>query len=332
MILMGTLVFSQKRIVVQNVTSTVFDDINDAIIAANPGDTIYLPGGTFSITVNPINKTLHFIGVGHYPNSVVEGEVTKISSGIVFTGNCDNCSLTGMSIGSLTFGDTNGNETENISISRCNIIGGIDLRRSDIGSPTLNTSITESVFNRLDAHYGVQVYVSKCIIASTYTFLLKISNSIFEHNIFYGSPAAYQTYSDLTNCLFRNNIISNSLIYYSRVSSFVNNIFNMEVAFPYGDNNSGSNNITIPSSSFRSLFEHITNEGFFNYDNDYHLVTGSPAVGAADDGTDLGIYGSPVPYKVDAIPFNPHIRSVNIPLNATHGELPVEITVEAQPR
>ena len=63
-----------------------------------------------------------------------------------------------------------------------------------------------------------------------------------------------------------------------------------------------------------------------------HLAPGSGGIGAADDGTDIGIYGSSSPYKPGNVPYNPHFRTATVaPATNPNGDLPVNIHVAAQP-
>ena len=73
-------------------------------------------------------------------------------------------------------------------------------------------------------------------------------------------------------------------------------------------------------------------DGVYQYTDDLHLAVGSGGIGAADDGTDIGLYGSGSPYKPGAVPFNPHFRAAVIaPSTNANGDLPVNIRVAAQP-
>jgi hypothetical protein len=71
----------------------------------------------------------------------------------------------------------------------------------------------------------------------------------------------------------------------------------------------------------------------FSYTNNYHLKTTSNGHNAGNDGTDVGLYGTLIPYKESAVPFNPHISSKTIGTVTTPtGTLNVDIKVSAQDR
>ncbi|MEN9441961.1 MAG: hypothetical protein RLZ33_2038, partial [Bacteroidota bacterium] len=61
--------YSQQTFVRQNGTSNVYYSISEVFSTAQPGDTIYLPGGAFNISTLTIDKKLHIFGVGHHPDS-----------------------------------------------------------------------------------------------------------------------------------------------------------------------------------------------------------------------------------------------------------------------
>ena len=59
----------------------------------------------------------------------------------------------------------------------------------------------------------------------------------------------------------------------------------------------------------------------------------SPCKNAGTDGTDIGIFGCPAPYKDGAVPFNPHINKALISGQTDKdGKLKVDIQVSAQTR
>ncbi|HSK13334.1 MAG TPA: hypothetical protein VK907_08965, partial [Phnomibacter sp.] len=69
----------------------------------------------------------------------------------------------------------------------------------------------------------------------------------------------------------------------------------------------------------------------FSEKDDYHLTANSPARNAGFDGKDCGIYGGANPYKIGAVPMNPHIRSKEISAQTDgQGMLQIKATVVAQ--
>ena len=323
--------FAQKQIVVQGSTTQTFSDLNSAIAAATAGDTIYIPGGGFTVS-GTIDKTLHWRGVGHYPDSTAATGFTNITSGVGFSGNCDNSTFEGIYFASSVSFGTDGNETTGIIINRCRIIGLLTLRaNSDIaaGHPDLNFRLNESVVANIDARLGTNVRLTKNMVFSNLTGFYQC---FFDHNDFNYSGTTLVYSSEF--CQFTNNVFSYSYALHSTTlnCNFQNNLFQAGMPFdPVITTHTSSENIT--GVGVANIYTSISSNNYsFDYANDYHLKAGSPGIGAATDGTNIGIYGTSLPYKDGAVPYAPHIRAANIDNVAVSGNLGVQITVAAQER
>lgn len=334
--------FAQKQIVVQNGTAQTFSDINAAITAAVAGDTIYIPGGGFTLSSTTIDKTLHWRGVGHYPDSTVATGFTTINSALTFTGNCDNSTFEGINFASsLVFGST-GNEATGIEMKHCRVQGNLSLRSSaDIsgGYPDLDFTLSECVTQAVLGNYGTNIRLEKNLVFGP---LFTFYQCYFNHNNFCTSSS--YVLNSCTNCQFINNVFA-----YSQGQSgtsncnFQNNIFQGGMFYdPVTSSHTGSGNIH--SVAWQNVFTALTTSIYtFSYDNDYHLkttstgttedgTTGVSILGTATDGTNAGIYGTALPYKEGAVPYAPHIRTANIDNEAVSGNLGVQVTVAAQER
>ena len=153
----------------------------------------------------------------------------------------------------------------------------------------------------------------------------------FNHNDFnYGSSYVI---NNCNFCQFVNNVFSWSQgISNSFNCNFQNNLFQSTLPFdPVTQTHTGTNNITGVGTS--NVYQSIAvNNYTFDFANDYHLQAGSPGIGAATDGTNIGIYGTSLPYKEGAVPYAPHIQSASIDNEAVGGNLGVQIKVAAQER
>lgn len=335
LVLLSTLSFAQPHFVVQNGTTKVFDDINKAITEASSGDTLYVPGGGFSISAT-IDKTLHWIGVGHYPDSTIATLPCRIVSDVTFTGNCDNSTFEGIDFTSNFTTGSADNELENLIMKRCRVRGTIYLRATTTGTPNINAQISECVIYNIDGQNASNCLVEKCIINymvnNFYQSLFKFNNMNLNNPTgWYGS--ATNTVNGCFNCQFRNNIFSNEYDL-SGVESceFSYNLYAGALPFDQiNSTNSGTNNVV--NAGADNIYTTITN-GItdFQYANNYHLKAGCIGIGAADDATDIGIYGSALPYKEGAVPSYPHVRTAKINTTAVDGKLGVKITVAAQER
>ena len=339
---LGLISWGQAQFVVQNGAKTeVYNNINTAITNAAAGDTLYLPGGGFSITDVTITKTLHWVGHGHYPSETGATMQTRITSALTFTGNCDNSSFEGIFFTStLNFGSS-GDEAINIKMKRCRILSTLTLRASTTGNPDLNFQLSECVTGHLIANNGSNCMIEKSLIfGQMQHFYL----SLFSHNtINAGNVSNRVIYSGSGNT-FNDNIFGNEWgIYNSTSNTFNNNIFQSILPYtPPSDSNTGSNNIyNVGYGNIYTDISHSPNIYTFSYDNNYHLNTASTGtaesdgstvsiIGAATDGTNAGIYGTTTPYKT--IPYYPHIKTATIATEATNDQLDVNINAEAQSR
>lgn len=333
--LSSIITFAQPHFVVQNGTTKVFNNINTAIEAANSGDTLYVPGGGFSISA-AVDKTLHWIGVGHYPDSTTATGPTKIVTAVTFTGNCDNSSFEGIDFTSEIYMGSDGNELENLVMKRCRVRGTLNLRAVSGGNPNINAQISESVIYNLNGNNASNCKVEKCIINY---WINNFQQSLFSfNNLNLNNPTGWyggntNTVNGCYNCQFRNNIFA-----YEYALSGVENCefsYNMYAGGlpfdPVNSTNSGTNNVINVGSD--NIYTTITTSiPDFQYADNFHLKPGCQGIGAADDGTDIGVYGSSLPYKEGAVPSYPHIQSAKVNSQAVDGKLGVKITVAAQER
>lgn len=341
LLFLGLISWSQSQFVVQNGTKTeVYNNINTAITNAVAGDTLYIPGGGFTITNSTINKTLHWVGHGHYPDSTLATMQTRITTALTFTGNCDNSSFEGIFFTSnLDFGSSS-DEAVNIKMSRCRILGTLNMRAISTGNPDLNFHISECVTGHLYASYG-----SNCLIENSQIFgpVHYFVQAMFSHNCINASSSNRIVYA-CSNCVFNDNVWSNEWgLYNSTSNTFQNNIYQSVLPYnPPTDSNTGSNNIyNVGSANVFTDISHSANIYTFSYENDYHLKTASTGtaesdgstvsiLGTASDGTNAGIYGTTTPYKIT--PFYPHINTATIATKAVNDQLGVTINAAAQSR
>lgn len=331
-VLLSTVSFAQPHFVLQNGTTKVFNDINKAIAEAGAGDTLYVPGGGFSISA-AVDKSIHWIGVGHYPDSTSATGPTRIVSAISFTGNCDNSTFEGIDFTSAISMGSSDNELVNMIMKRCRVRGTLNLRVSSSGNPNINAQIIECVIYNLDGRYASNCKVEKSIInyaINNFYQSLFIYNDL---NLIQPSYYSSNTINGCYNCQFRNNIFTNEFdLSFVESCEFSYNLYTGALPFdPVNSSNSGTNNIINVASDniYTTITTGITD---FQYANNYHLKSGCLGIGAADDATEIGIYGSALPYKDGAVPSYPHIQTAKVNTMAVDGKLGVKITVAAQKR
>ena len=341
LLLLCLISWGQSQFVVQNGSKTeVYNNINTAITNAVAGDTLYIPGGGFTITNTTIDKTLHWVGHGHYPDSTQATMQSRINTPLTFSGNCDGSSFEGIFFtNDVKFGSTS-DEAINVKLKRCRILGTVFLRIATTGNPALNFQISECTLQNLNANNGSNCLVKNSLIFGSTQYFYQ---SNFIHNNFNANSSTLIYYCQ--SCLYEDNVFSNTYgLYYSYSNNLINNIFSGAIPYsPPGDSNIGSNNIyNVGTANIFIDVSHSTNINTFSYDNDYHLNTAGTGIAESDgstgvsilsmasDGTNAGIYGSATPYKT--IPYYPHINTATIDSEASNNQLGVEINVQAQDR
>lgn len=316
---------------------TTFTDLTAALAASVNGDTLYLPGGPVYAS-NPtitIDKSLTIIGAGHYPDSTVATYQTIISGTVKIVTGADGGLLCGVKCNTLWFGSSTANHNvNNYRIMRCNITGQF---YPSSGGQSLSQNIL----------------ISECIINSSSAWTSYYFTSVlFEKNIINVDPGSYYGGSGLfNNCIFYNsypqffinsafNTFNNCIIIQSLYTSvsigssstIINNLLVSYIGTSPTLTYSGIVNNPLTKEATTSTFVNA-NTTSFAYTNNYHVKATSNGHNAGNDGTDVGIYGTLIPYKESAVPFNPHISSKTIGTVTTPtGTLNVDIKVSAQDR
>ena len=297
------------------------NSLADVLLDTNPGDTIYLPNGSFGTAT--INRKVVIFGVGHDPESTAATFSTQMTS-LILAAGAEESIISGLSL-------------TNLSITA----GNTDIRRCHISTIGYGSNLANGgslreciIYTRISGNGVSNLNMSNCIFhtANTATntanlFIKDVKNSIFQNNILMNYWRF--GFQDITDCVFNNNYIIGYNNNEITNCLFNNNIFSTNVNFPNGSNNGADNlsNLTV-NATFEDVNETMIR---FLYTNDYNLRNASPGKGAGLDGTDIGIFGGAFPFKVGSTPRNPHISEKDIPFNlTTDGKLPVKITVEAQ--
>lgn len=319
-------VTAQLRFIVQNGDSAkVYGTFGAAFAATQQGDTLYLPGGTFNMGNITINKKLTMIGAGHHPTYSQATGRTEITGSIALITGSDTSRFSGFYLsGNINFGTskTNSNIT-NIEISRCNV-NTIKLYYSDYygSSPSLAEQllISENIIRgEIVGGDAQNVLIEKNILHNIQDF----NNNVLISNNVVLIPNSLM-FQEITSCTIQNNVFIHTgtyLFYNNSANTVKNNLF-------VNTYSGGTDNID--QQPLESIFVNYTG-GAFSYDFDFHLQETSPGKNAGSDGTDIGIYGTVMPWKDGGVPFNPHITIEDIATKTdTEGKLNVKVTVEAQ--
>lgn len=307
---------AQTLIAVTNDTgSSFYSTLDLAITNATAGDYIYLPGGSFTISM-PIAKKLQIVGVGHNPDSCIVSGISQVIGDFVINSGSDHGSISGLKIwGNINFKLNTGQTISYYSIERCN------LNSVSIATNSTKILINECVIGNVSGSNSQGILVSKCIFSGGVGGFA--ANSFINNNVFLTTSFGYPT----SGCDFKNNIFLSAGPYPAAgyTATYQNNSFTSEVTSLHNC----YNNIVVPADG---LFVKKTKAGF-DYDQDYHVLATSPAHNAGTDKTDLGIYGTASPWKEGSLPGNPHVQRVQSKTVSTlDGNLDVKTNVVAQDR
>jgi hypothetical protein len=311
-------------------TCAPYTTLDLAYAGASSGDYIYLPAGEFTLTPQ-INKVVNFIGAGFDTNASAATGITRISGNLVLTPAANNSTFEGFY---LTGNFLNSATVSNISFSYLNF------NRTDPQSPgnnsvwnnclIKNSVVREYLYFGNNGVYGANNIVMNSIVNSIHsTILSTIKNCIVSTYSSTGHCFVGIQSSTIKNCIIGGQGLNGNSVVNSNVN-FINNA----TTAPAGQlvfSNAGcvetNNTYGITAANTFATATLFTYNQAFNYD----VKTTSPANNGGDDMKDMGIYGGNIPWKVGAIPSNPHIAAKNISgTTDSSGNLPVQITVTTQ--
>lgn len=322
-----------------------YSTIQTAVDAANDGDTIHIVGSPTLYATATITKELHLVGDGHNSNKqnpsvsrvntiMLRTTAFTTSSGSTFEG----LELNNLNIQGAYYAISDTVYIDSVTIQFCKInstlyfykyISTIQVNNNIINSITnsviyysydgLNNIVINNNIIRYNNYKGSSFHYTTF---SNNNFISSVNTSSaskkinFNNNIFYGiSPNHTTTGHD-------GNIYTNNLSYFTS-----NNVF--DTIFP----NSGAGNFTGIDPQFVSkptLTPFVTTD-------DYNLQSGSAAINAGSDGTDIGITGGLNPWPEDGASLSgymygreasvPQVNEINIqnPNVPSNGNLIIQV-------
>jgi hypothetical protein len=319
--------FAQQVITVSNRSgeNAMFNNLQAAIDAATPGDTIYISGSENNYGGITVNKELHLIGPGFKPekdfslqarldNIEINADASNSSFfGLVFSFIRDNQWASGIRILNCDFSQLfTGASFPNL-VSKEWLIGNNIIRSAMFGSGSSQGTnqfiIRNNIFGFDCCSSSINGFHESIIsnnVFTTYQAFGGINLSVIYNNIFYGgSPFG------ATNSVFSNNI------------TFQTN----NDALPY-DNNTGATNFEGVDPQFADVPVAPGNIfGFnFSYDWDFSLTESSPGKNLGTDGTDIGLFGGLgfTPGGEPALPVVTSFTIINAVINP-NGKLNIQV-------
>jgi hypothetical protein len=267
---------------------------HDAVSTLN-GDTLYLEGSTYSAGGINMTKRLIIIGNGYFlaqnPETQYNLQPSYLNNYIYCYAGCEGSKFIGCTFGVGVYLYTN-----NISFERNHFTGG--------GYNGITSQNNCSDILIVDNYFETIYY------ASSLSFGHNHSNILVANNFFNGYITCSATFSGI----FANNIFNYSITINN--STLVNNIAlnsvtmtnciytnNIGNSTQFGNQNGNQQNVLQTD-----LFVGPTGN---SSDGQWQLKPGSPAIGAGEGGTDIGMYGGETPYMLSGIPPIPAIYSLD---------------------
>lgn len=327
LVLLTSATFAQTpqiaRVSSDGTTTVIYTDIKKALAAAQDDDFIYLPAGTFNVDSVIIQKRVNVVGTGIYPDSTKATGKTVINGKVYLKVGRDGGSLQGIEFtnsSSIGWIAINGSGNFTISKTMFNYITDLDITAA--GTITIKECVINGYLNNAYSSSGNLIYnVTNSIIHDN---AYVTYYSLYDNCIFLSFTTIAGSYNEYRNCIFHvaGNIGTNQ----------PNRFFNSHIENGTSDNafnNAALDLNTTYDATASSTFSGGACPSTFNYTFDYHLKSGSAAIGSGTDGTDKGIYGSMYPYNPN--PYNPHIYSKSIaPTTNAQGQLQINVKVKAQ--
>jgi hypothetical protein len=267
---------------------------HDAATTVN-NDTLYLEGSTFSFGGLTLSKKLTIIGNGYFlaqnPQTQYNISPSTFNSYIYCYAGGQGSKFIGCTFQSPVYLYSN-----NFTFERNNFVYG---NNNAIYSQA-NCSDILILNNYFETYFGYQ-----CI-----SFTLTHSNILIANNYFNGYVSVSANFSGI----FANNIFNYPITIYN--STLVNNIalqtvsltncvstYNIGNSTQFGNLNGNQQNVAAGA-----LFLGATGN---STDGQWQLKVGSPAIGAGEGGTDIGMYGGEYPYILSGLPPIPAIYSLD---------------------
>jgi hypothetical protein len=325
---------AQVFMVVKGETSTPYNDLEDAVAAAEAGSTVYIPTLEHVIKANPliegsarpatllINKKLTLIGAGSHEGVL---HSTVLRGNVTLTAEASGTRLEGFTITENLYFDNVSDFIFNRGQVNGTIFlsgkGGANIFRECQLSYIQSTVSLYGSTGLPDASIFIEIMVQNSIITS---FTNGLKKAIFTNNVFTNNGG--NIFSNVHQSIITNNIFTiNGVLETNFSGSSMNNYTYNLVVGSFGASAPDNYNVV------ENNIENVSLANIFEDQIKYQLKAGSPGKNAGYDGTDMGIYGGLSPAKDKRIPGNPAVTEFTVAgMSAGDGSLPVKVKVEAQ--
>lgn len=304
-------------VVAEDGTTKIYRTLDEAINSATDGCVIYLPGGGIPISDSTkVTKRVTIIGVTHRVDTDNADGDTRIGGSINFVGGSDGSALMGVYANGDVNIATENDSVQNILIRYCNV-NTINVKRAHCDGIVVN----QCFLRGKDNFFGNNnVTITNCVVGGVHY----VDAGTIDHNIIIGGGTLTNStvYNDINNTEITNNIhLCGSYNYFrnSQSNQVYNNVYN------WSSDLGGQGFNALRYNSGTKIF--VNDSYGISPMSDFHVVD-SIGIGAATDGTDIGIYGG-TGFKDDCVAPIPRIVTKNIP-EKTDAEGKLNIRIEAK--
>lgn len=322
-------------VVSPNNSTDIYNTLDEAITNADPGSTIYLPGGGFAISnATTIDKKLTIMGVSHRGDTDNVDGATIISGNLKFVGGSSGSAVVGVYVsGNIDVG-TQGTEEEggaavtNFTLKYCNV-NSIQVHNSECVGMVVN----QCYLRNTSEFSNVNVHLSNCVAHS----LKDINGGTINHCVITSRYARHDgygytgwaIYTYLPFCNVTSSTITNNIMLDWNSGHTGDNCYISNNCIGTGTWGNDENPVVAPEGT--NLWDDVFGPGHnkgVTIASDYH-VQASWAKGAASDGTDIGIYGG-TSFSDEALAPIPRIVSKSVDEQSdASGKLTVKVTVKS---
>ncbi len=278
------------------VPGLVYANLSTALADVLDGDTIYLEPSSTSYSASTISKRIVLIGNGYQlesnANTISPISANRLESKITNSFNFASGSSNSIVYGVVfSFSFSIDPSVSGLTFNGCTFSGGINIFGNNNSLINCQTSLANNVSGS-----GLNTLIQSSILG-----ILQLSNAVVDHC--YIDNLNSGTNNTFNNCLIEqvnpNLSTTNSI-------AFCLKIPNGTSVFPQ----SGINN-NIENLSDRTTIFIVADPSSGNSisDKNFMLKSGSPALATGTNGSDMGIFGGNIPYKLSGQPPIPIITN-----------------------
>ena len=317
------------------------DAIADATIV--PGDIIHVTRSSIDYGAITIDRQLNIFGIGLNPDT--DGNERSIVSSVNITEPAaSGTRVSGLHINTiLNLGGTAGNLLnlliENSKIGRIQhttnttLLSNLVIRNNVLGSG-MSAGVEETIDLLLNFHSNVIIANNVIYVKSGNTegCITANNGTSVENNLFIGADVNDRAFENFHGNTVKNNIFDGLRVDFT--GSVSNNTFEYNLSYDCG----GGAGCNFPSTNGNTKVGSLQNVDplMANVPNNYTIdfaifnpnlntTTPSPAIGAGEGGTDMGVFGGPAPMTLEGT-LIPLIQSLTLPSMVLKGDnLPVQI-------